>query len=129
MEKKVMIVDDEPDVLSALKMVLEKQNYEVITVRNGYECLKHLESGFKGVILMDLMMPHMDGWDTIREIVRRGYIKDVVISIITGKGTKDSKKLNELGSFVFDYLTKPLNKDQIVSCVESCNKYLYRRYT
>jgi len=125
--KKVMIVDDEPDILISLKTVFERQNYEVITVSNGAECLDEIEKGFKGVILMDLMMPIMDGWTTINEIVKRGYTKDVIISIITGKGTKDYQKMGMLGSFIFDYLPKPLNINQLISSVEECNRYFYSR--
>lgn len=61
MKEKIMIVDDEPDVLDSLKMVLEAQDYDVTTASNGAECLEKLEKGFKGVILLDLMMPVMDG--------------------------------------------------------------------
>ena len=122
-----MIVDDEPDVLLSLKMVLEKQDYNVTAVSNGAECLDEIEKGFKGVILMDLMMPVMDGWETINQIVKRGYTENVAISIITGKGTKDFQKMSLLGSYIFDYLAKPLNVDQLVSSVERCNKYFYKR--
>lgn len=122
-----MIVDDEPDVLNSLKTILEHQNYYVITVTNGYECLKQLEKGFKGIILMDLMMPEMDGWETINQIVKRGYIKNVAISIITGKGTKDFQKMSLLGSYIYDYLAKPLNVDQLISSVERCNRYFYSK--
>ena len=79
MDKKVMIVDDEPDLLASFKIVLEKNNYDVVTVTNGIDCLNELKKGFKGVILMDLMMPKMDGWETINQIVKKGYIKDVAI--------------------------------------------------
>ena len=127
MMKKVMIVDDEPDILISLKTVFERQNYEVITVSNGAECLDEIEKGFKGVILMDLMMPVMDGWTTINEIVKRGYTKDVCISIITGKGTKDYQKMGMLGSFIFDYLPKPLDVNQLISSVEECIRYFYSR--
>lgn len=129
MEKRVMIVDDEPDVLSSLKTILERHNYDVVTVKNGLECLKEIEKGFKGIILLDLMMPEMDGWDTIHEIVNRGLLKNVAISIITGKGTKDYQKTSLLGSYIFDYLAKPLDIDKLISSVERCNKYFYSRNT
>ena len=127
MMKRVMIVDDEPDVLLSLKAVLQKQNFDVTTVSNGAECLEQLEKGFKGVVLMDLMMPIMDGWETINQIVKKGYTKDVAIEIITGKGTKDYQKMSILGSYIFDYLAKPLNIDQLISSVERCNEYFYKK--
>ena len=125
MEKRVMVVDDEPDILNSLKTILERHDYDVITVKNGIECLKEIEKGFRGIILMDLMMPEMDGWDTINEIIKRGLMKNVAISIITGKGTKDFQKMSILGSYIFDYMVKPLDIDKLISSVEECSKYFY----
>lgn len=122
-----MVVDDETDILASIRALFEKQNYEVTTVESGEECIQELEKGFKGVILMDIMMPNMDGWDTIKKIVNRGLIKNVAINIITGKGTKDHQKLGELGSYVYDYLTKPIDINQLIDSVKKCGIYLNAR--
>ena len=127
MNKRIMIVDDEPDILFSLKTIFEKRNYDVVTVSNGIECVKEVEKGFKGIVLMDLMMPIMDGWDAISEIVKKGYIDNVAIAIITGKGTKDFQKISILGSYVIDYLAKPLDINRLISSVEKCNKYFSSR--
>lgn len=127
MNKKIMVVDDELDILTSLRTVFEHHKYEVITVNSGFECIKELEKGFKGVILMDIMMPEMDGWDTIREIVKRELIKDVAIEIITGKGTKNHQNMSELGSYVYDYLAKPLDINELISSIEKCNIFLASR--
>ena len=124
MNERIMIVDDERDILDSIKVLFEKQNYEVTTVESGEECIQEIEKGFKGVILMDIMMPKMDGWDAIREIVERGLIGSVAINIITGKGTKDHQKLSELGSYVYDYLTKPIDINQLIDTVKKCSIYL-----
>jgi len=127
MNNKIMVVDDETDILASIRVLFEKQNYEVTTVESGEECIQELEKGFKGVILMDIMMPNMDGWDTIKKIVNRGLIKNVAINIITGKGTKDHQKLGELGSYVYDYLTKPIDINQLIDSVKKCGIYLAAR--
>jgi len=127
MTKRIMIVDDEPDVLFSLKIVLERQNYDVVTVTNGVECLKEIEKGFKGIILMDLMMPVMDGWTTIKEIVKRGYINDIAIAIITGKGAKDHQNMSLVGPYIFDYLPKPLDINLLLSSIERANRYFYSK--
>lgn len=127
MKKKIMVVDDEPDILNSLTIVLEHHDFEVIAVDNGKKCLKEIEKGFKGVVLIDLMMPELDGWDTINEIVKRGLINNVEIAIITGKGTRDFQKMSLLGSYVYDYLTKPLNIEKLISSVEKCNKNLIQK--
>lgn len=123
MEKKILIVDDEEDVLSSLKMVLEKNNYDVTTVESGYDCLKEIECGFKGIILMDIMMPGMDGWETIREIVKRGLMKGLCIEIITGKGTIDRDKMVGLQSLIQDYHTKPIDIETLISSIKKCNMF------
>ena len=121
MKKKVMVVDDEADILTSLRTVFERQNFEVITVESGFKCLEELEKGFKGVVLMDIMMPEMDGWDTIKEIVKRGFMKNIAIEIITGIGTRDHNKMNGFESFIQDYHTKPLDIEQLISSVEKCD--------
>ena len=127
MDKKIMIVDDEPDILTSLRIVFEHQNYEVITVNSGFDCINEVEKGFKGIILMDIMMPEIDGWETIQEIVNRGLIKNVAIEIITGKGTKDHQNMSALGSYVYDYLSKPLDMNELISSVKKCDTFLAAR--
>ena len=116
-----MIVDDNKDVLYSLKTLLEKKNYEVITVDDGVKCIKKLEQGFKGVVLMDLMMPGMDGVQTIKEIVKKGLNKDVVIEIITGYGSDNDKKIAKIAPYIFDYLSKPLDPVEILESIKKCS--------
>lgn len=119
-----MIVDDEPDVLESLKTVLENEKYHVVLAENGERCLELLESGFKGVILMDIMMPGMDGFDTIKEIVSRGYISNVVIEVVTGMAIKDAKSMGVMEPYVHDYISKPIDIGQLIHSVEKCNLFL-----
>jgi DNA-binding response OmpR family regulator len=120
MYKKIMIVDDEKDILKSLKTVFQHEEYDVVTVDNGYDCITELEKGFKGLILMDIMMPGMDGWQTIREIVKKGLINNVAIGIITGKGTKNHHNMDGLSCYIYDYFSKPLNIKELVKSIDSC---------
>jgi DNA-binding response OmpR family regulator len=119
MEKKIMIVDDDPDILISIRKIFEREGYEVFTVDSGMDCIKELERGFKGVVLMDIMMPFMDGWDTIEEITKRGLSKNVVISILTAKGTPDHEKLKGLESHIHDYITKPFDVQKLIYDVKN----------
>jgi len=114
MGKRIMIVDDDPDILIAFRQVFEHEGYEVYTVDSGKDCIKEIERGFKGVILMDIMMPFMDGWDTIEEIMKKDLGKNVIISIITAKGTPNNEKMKELAPYIFDYITKPIDVKKLV---------------
>jgi len=116
--KKIMVVDDDPDILISLRGIFEKQGYEVLTVDSGMDCIYEIERGYEGIILMDIMMPFMDGWDTINEIKNRGLDTRVIISILTAKGTKDHEKLKGLESIVYDYITKPFEINDIIENVK-----------
>jgi len=119
MEKKIMIVDDDPDILISIRKIFEREGYEVFTVDSGMDCIKELERGFSGIVLMDIMMPFMDGWDTIEEIKNKGLTKNVVISILTAKGTADHEKLKGLQPYIYDYITKPFDVRQLVTNVNN----------
>jgi DNA-binding response OmpR family regulator len=119
MDKRVMIVDDDPDILIAIRKIFEEEGYEVLTVDSGKDCIKELERGYKGVILMDIMMPFMDGWDTIEEISKRGLYKNVVISIITANGSPDHEKMKGLEAYIYDYIIKPFDVDQLILNVKN----------
>jgi CheY-like chemotaxis protein len=116
--KKVLIVDDNPYVIVSARSVLEDAGYEVFAATSGEECLSFLErEQFQGVILMDLMMPKMDGWETIDEIVKRGLDKNVVISVLSAKDYPVEKPKQM--DFIADYFVKPFNNEKIVKKLDS----------
>jgi DNA-binding response OmpR family regulator len=119
MEKRLMVVDDDPDILISIRKIFEREGYEVLTVDTGHDCVKEIERGFKGVILIDIMMPFLDGWDTIEQILKRGLTKDVIISILTAKGTPDHEKMKGLEGFIYDYITKPFDISHLKEIVSS----------
>ena len=119
MDKKIMVVDDDADILITIRKIFENEGFEVLTVDSGKDCIKELEKGFKGVILMDIMMPFMDGWDTVEEIKKRGFSKNVLISILTAKGTTDHDKFEGLQDEIFDYITKPFNLKSLIMNVKN----------
>ena len=115
MEKKIMIVDDDPDLLVCLRTLFERADFEVLTVDSGKDCLSELQRGFKGLVLLDLMMPFMDGWDTLREIVKQGYDKNIMVSIITAKGTPDPDEIKGLESYIQNYILKPFDIHKLLN--------------
>ena len=117
MTKKVMIVDDDPAILIAVRMVLESGGFEVFAVNSGKDCIEEMKNGFKGVILMDIMMPFMDGWDTIEQIVKGGFIKGSIVVILTAKNIPEIKR-QDMEKYVVDYISKPFKPDELVSSVE-----------
>ena len=117
MSKQVMIVDDDLAIRVAVSKVLEFSGLEPFGAEGGKECLGYLEDGFKGLILMDIMMPEMDGWETVKEIVDQGYHEGNVIVMLTAKESVD-KSLEQLQPYVADYLRKPIEGDQLVETIQ-----------
>jgi len=116
-QNKVMIVDDNEYVRTSVEFICQSVQLDLISAASGEECLVHLESGFRGVILMDVMMPVRDGWDTIREIVGRGLYAGNVIVMLTGMGEPDTK-MDGVQEYVTDYLTKPFGPDQLIDALQ-----------
>jgi DNA-binding response OmpR family regulator len=111
-----MIVDDNMMIRESVRILFQNEGLEILTADGGKQCLTHLEAGFRGIILMDIMMPGMDGWDTIREIVERGLYDGNVILMLTGKSEPD-QKMEGLQEYVTDYVTKPFDPRELVGCV------------
>jgi CheY-like chemotaxis protein len=118
MAKKIMIVDDEENVLELIKAILEREGFEVIPAISGRECLDKLENGIKpDLILMDMMMPVMTGKDTVKKIREDSRTKDIKIAFLTvvrlsEVGVDELKKLG-----VLDYITKPFDMADLVERV------------
>ena len=119
MRKDILVVDDDTDILHSVKDIFEHQGHTVFTVNNGFECIKKLENGFNGIILLDIMMPGMDGWDTVKEIVNKGLDKNIEILIITAIGTTDHDKMYGVEPYVHDYIVKPFTADTLKQKLEA----------
>ncbi len=123
MQTKIMVVDDERLILSTVKALFKHHGLHVTTASSGQECLEELEAGFKGVILMDVMMPQMDGWETIKEIVDRGLLEGNVIAMLTALDAPD-QKMEGLQEYVIDYITKPFEAEELIATVKGYLEYL-----
>jgi DNA-binding response OmpR family regulator len=121
MSRKVMIVDDEPEVRDAVCHHLTQKGMEAVSASGYEECLNHLKGGFTGVIFMDLIMPKKDGWDTIHEIVKHGYDKNASIILLTASIDPVPAKSQGLVKYVADYIHKPTDLEELV---KAARKYL-----
>jgi CheY-like chemotaxis protein len=115
--RKVLVVDDDIRNIFALNSLLERHNMEVITATNGQEAIKLVESTENlSLVLMDVMMPEMDGYETMRRIRMRQEFRMLPIIALTAKAMKgDREKCLEAGAS--EYVAKPVNTDQLLSLV------------
>lgn len=108
MNCKVMIVDDNDYIRESVEILLLSDGVKCLKAEGGEGCLGHLAAGFRGLILMDVMMPKMDGWDTIRAMVDRGLYEGNIIIMMTAV-SEPTVKMEGLQEHVIDYITKPFN--------------------
>jgi DNA-binding NtrC family response regulator len=121
--RRVLIVDDEVEFARSVVKILVHSGFDADYVTGGHECLEKLQQGFLGLILMDINMPGINGWETIDEIIARGYSSNVIICMLTGYGDPDPG-MDNLKEYVLDYITKPVNADFLVNTVRQYMDYL-----
>jgi DNA-binding response OmpR family regulator len=114
MPGKILVVDDDPDILDAVTMILESQGYQVSTARDGIEGLATLKAENPDLMILDLMMPKMDGFAVCKELQdpRWSKYKDIPILILTSVREEASRRRYELETGleldVDDYVEKPM---------------------
>jgi two-component system alkaline phosphatase synthesis response regulator PhoP len=120
---KILLVDDEPDVLEFLGYNLRKEGYKVYTGVNGIEAIEKAEEVQPHLIILDVMMPGMDGIETCTEIRQRSELQNTIIIFLTARG-EDYSQIAGFEVGADDYLTKPIKPKILTSRV----KALLRRY-
>ena len=112
--KKILIVDDEPNIVMTLEYAFKKQDFEVFIARDGSEALQILKTDVPDVVLLDIMMPNVDGYQTLNFIKDQVSLKDTKVVFLTAKNkASDIEKGLKLGAD--KYLTKPFSIKKIVS--------------
>jgi DNA-binding response OmpR family regulator len=124
MPEKILIVDDDPDILEALTMILEAKGYQVVTAQDGLEGLASLRAERPDLMILDLLMPKMDGFAVCRELQdpRWAKYRDMPILILTSVREEASRRRYELETGlaldVDDYVEKPVSPDVLLARVE-----------
>ncbi|MCH3964066.1 MAG: response regulator transcription factor [Clostridium sp.] len=117
-EEKILVVDDEEHICELIKFNLEKSGYKVITSTDGLDAIKKVRDERPKLILLDVMLPEMDGYDVCKEIRKDSSISSIPIIMITAKGEEFDKVLGlELGAD--DYITKPFSVRELVARVKA----------
>ena len=128
MPAKILIVDDDPDILDAMAMIIESQGYDVVTARDGIEGLANLKSENPDLLILDLMMPKLDGFGVCKELQdpRWSKYKNIPILILTSVREEASRRRYELETGlelnVDDYVEKPMSPDVLLERVSTLIK-------
>ena len=133
-DKKILIVDDDPDIRDVVSLVLEAQGYQVSTASDGLECFAKLGKEKPDLLILDLLMPKMDGFAVYKELQNPKWsaYKDIPILILTSVREEASKRRYELETSqtlnVDSYLEKPISPETLIETAKNLlkqKKYLY----
>lgn len=115
--KKILIVDDEPNIIMSLEYTFRKNNFEVFIARDGQEALDILETNFPDVIILDIMMPMVDGFATLEQIRKDDNLQHTKVMFLSAKNKEsDIEKGLALGADA--YMTKPFSIKKVMEKVE-----------
>ena len=114
--KKILIVDDEPNIVMSLEYTFKKNNFEVFIARDGQEALEILQNQLPDVIILDVMMPLVDGFETLEQIKKNERLQHCKVMFLSAKNKEsDIEKGMALGADA--YLTKPFSIKKVVEQV------------
>ena len=117
MTQKILIVDDEPNIVVPLQFLMERNGYETVVAQSGEEALEAIAKENPDLILLDIMLPGIDGFEVCEIVKLKPEWKTIKIIFLTAKGRDvDIAKGMVLGAD--DYITKPFSNKQIVECVQ-----------
>jgi len=120
-KKKVLCIEDEPEMIDLIKLILERKGFEVLGAVGGKEGLEVIRREMPDLILLDLMMPEVDGWEVFRQMRADEQMKDIPVIVVTAKAQSIDKVLGLHIAKVDDYVTKPFGPQELL---RSVNKVL-----
>lgn len=116
-EKRILIADDDPVILRLIQVNLELEGYEVITAANGIEAVKEATAQIPDLVILDIMMPRLDGYQACEQLKANDATKDIPVVFLSAKAQQgDIEKGKTYG--VAEYLTKPFDPSELLEVVE-----------
>ncbi len=117
MARKILVVDDERHIVRLVEVNLQRAGYDVIAAYDGIEALEKTKSEKPEMIILDVMMPRMDGFEVLKELRGNPESKDIPVIMLTAKA-QDADIFKGWSSGVDSYLTKPFNPRELLAFVE-----------
>ncbi|MCC7040117.1 MAG: response regulator [Burkholderiales bacterium] len=116
MATRVLIAEDEPHIVESLSFVLQREGFSVVSVLDGEAALRHLRSDAPDLVILDLMLPRMNGFEVLKAVKSDPALRSVPVLILTAKGqAQDRRMAEEIGADSF--MTKPFSNRDIVAQV------------
>ncbi len=117
-QPKILCIEDDVDTSKLIAFILERHGYQVIPVIGGQQGLDAVKSHKPDLVLLDLMMPDVDGWEVFRQMKADSALKDIPVIAVTAKSEKIDKVLGLRIAKVDDYVTKPFTPQDLLQSVQ-----------
>ena len=117
MARKILVVDDERHIVRLVQVNLEKVGYQVVTAYDGVEALEQMTKEKPDMVILDVMMPRMDGFEVLKKLQADASTRDIPVIMLTAKA-QDADIFRGWSSGVSSYLTKPFNPRELLTFVE-----------
>ena len=120
--KSILCIEDEPEMIDLMRLILGRRGYEVKGAMSGADGLKMIREEMPDLILLDLMMPEMDGWEVYQQIKADENIKGIPVIVVTAKAQSIDRVLGLHIAKVDDYIAKPFSPQELMNSVEKVLK-------
>ncbi len=120
--RKVVCVEDEPEMIDLMRLILSRKGFEVIGANGGVKGLETIRSEKPDLVLLDLMMPEMDGWQVYQQLKADPKTENIPVVVVTAKAQNIDKVLGLHIAKVDDYISKPFSLQELVDRVEQVLK-------
>jgi CheY-like chemotaxis protein len=118
---RVLVVDDEPPIRELCRVSLELRGFEVVEAVDGEDALAQLRAGRPDVVLLDVMMPKLDGWGTLAAIAEDAELRNVPIVLMTALSDDADRKRAERAG-VASFVAKPFDPQELVDAIRACTR-------
>lgn len=119
MPKKIVYIEDDLEMTYLLKLILERKGYEVISTNDGLEGFEIIEKEKPDLVLLDLMMPNIDGWDIYHQLKSNEATEEIPVIVISAKAQPIDKVLGLQIAKVNNYISKPFKPQELLESIES----------
>jgi two-component system response regulator VicR len=116
--KKILCIEDEDEMIDLIRLILNRRGFEIFGANGGKDGLQRIRKDHPDLVLLDLMMPEMDGWEVYQQMKADDSTKNIPVIVVTAKAQAIDKVLGLHIAKVDDYITKPFSPQELLASVD-----------
>ena len=116
-QRKIVYVEDDEDMIGLVKLILEREGFHVVGAKSGREGIDIIKKELPDLVLLDLMLPEIDGWNVLQQLRSNEATKEIPVIVLTAKAQSIDRVLGLHIAKVNDYISKPFKPQELVDCI------------